>query len=97
MPEPTRDDILLEAMQCITHDRAATHGDAEDSFQTIADVWSWWLSNRPLSPLTAADVAMMMALFKIGRIAGNSTHEDNYIDLAGYAALAGEISMMGDR
>ena len=99
MPEPTRDDILLEAQQCITVDRAATHGDAEDSFQTIADVWSWWLSNRPLpdDPLTAADVAMMMVLFKAGRIAGNSTHKDNYVDLAGYAALAGEISMTGDR
>ena len=54
-----RDDILHEAMHCINVDRAATHGNAEDSF----------------------------------RIAGNSTHEDNYVDLAGYAALAGEISM----
>tara|TARA_R110000772_G_scaffold230205_1_gene340991 strand:- start:169 stop:462 length:294 start_codon:yes stop_codon:yes gene_type:complete len=97
MTKSIRDDILLEAMQCITHDRAATHGDAEDSFQTIADVWSWWLSNRPLSPLTAADVAMMMVLFKAGRICGNKTHEDNYVDLAGYAALAGEISMKEDK
>jgi len=38
------------------------------------------------------DVAIMMALFKIARIAGNAQHEDNYVDLAGYAALAGEIS-----
>jgi hypothetical protein len=36
---------------------------------------------------------MMMSLFKIARIAGNSLHGDNYVDLAGYAALAGEISM----
>ena len=99
MTRSIRDDILCEAMQCITVDRAATHGDAEDSFQTIADVWSWWLSNRPLpdDPLTAADVAMMMALFKVGRIAGNKTHADNYVDLAGYAALAGEISITEDK
>jgi hypothetical protein len=95
MTRSIRDDILLEARQCITVDRAATHGDAEDSFQTIADVWSWYLSNRllPDDPLTPADVAMMMALFKIGRIFGNKTHEDNYVDLAGYAALAGEMSL----
>tara|TARA_R110002153_G_scaffold135275_1_gene284778 strand:+ start:205 stop:516 length:312 start_codon:yes stop_codon:yes gene_type:complete len=95
MTRSIRDDILCEAMQCITVDRAATHGDAEDSFQTIADGWNWYLCNRTLpdDPLTAADVAMLMVLFKIGRICGNSTHEDNYIDLAGYAALAGEISM----
>jgi hypothetical protein len=90
-----RDDILCEAMHCINVDRANTHGDAEDSFSEIAKLWSWWLDNRsiPEAELLPEDVAMMMALFKIGRIAGNSTHEDNYVDLAGYAALAGEISM----
>tara|TARA_R110000803_G_scaffold29195_2_gene66849 strand:+ start:389 stop:688 length:300 start_codon:yes stop_codon:yes gene_type:complete len=99
MTKSIRDDILSKAQQCITVDRAATHGDAEDSFQAIADVWSWLLGNRPLpdDPLTAADVAMMMVLFKAARISGNSTHEDNYVDLAGYAALAGEISMTEDR
>ena len=90
MTRSIRNNILLEAQHCITVDRDATHGDAEDSFQTIADVWSWWLCNRPLpdDPLTPADVAMMMA-----RISGNSTHVDNYTDLAGYAALAGEMSL----
>lgn len=90
-----RDDILYEAMHCINVDRAATHGDAEDSFSEIAKLWDWWLQNRtiPEAELLPEDVAMMMALFKIGRIAGNPTHDDNYVDLAGYAALAGEISM----
>jgi hypothetical protein len=89
-----RDDILHEAMHCINVDRAATHGDAEDSFSQIAQLWDWWLQNRsiPEADLLPEDVAMMMALFKIGRIAGNRTHEDNYVDLAGYCALAGEIS-----
>jgi hypothetical protein len=90
-----RDDILHEAISAITVDRAATHGDAEDSFSEIAKLWSWWIDNRPVpeAELLPEDVAMMMALFKIGRIAGNRTHADNYVDLSGYAALAGEISM----
>jgi len=90
-----RDIILSEAMNCINVDRAATHGDAEDSFGEIAKLWSWWLDNRDIidRELKPEDVAMMMALFKIGRIAGNSKHGDNYVDLAGYCALAGEISM----
>ena len=90
-----RDYILNKAIQCITVDRAATHGDAEDSFSEIAKLWSWWIDNRtiPEAELLPEDVAMMMALFKIGRIAGNPTHYDNYVDLAGYTALAGEISM----
>jgi hypothetical protein len=36
---------------------------------------------------------MMLALLKIGRIATGHTKADNYIDLAGYAACAGEIAM----
>ncbi len=89
-----RDEILQTAESHITVDRAATHGDAEDNFQATADLWSWWLSNRqiPEGPLEASDVAMMMSLFKIARISANGGHEDSYIDLCGYAALAGEIS-----
>jgi hypothetical protein len=89
-----RDDILHEAISAITVDRAATHGDAEDSFSEIAKLWDWWLQNRPVpeAKLLPGDVSMMMSLFKIGRIAGNSRHEDNYVDLAGYCAIAGEIS-----
>ena len=90
-----RDYILNKAMHCVNVDRAATHGDAENSFSEIAKLWSWWIDNRPVpeAELLPEDVAMMMALFKIGRIAGNPTHYDNYVDLAGYTALAGEISI----
>jgi hypothetical protein len=35
---------------------------------------------------------MMMALLKIARIASGQTKEDNYVDLCGYAACAGEIA-----
>ena len=31
-----RKEVLQQAEQCITQDRAATHGDAEDSFSSIA-------------------------------------------------------------
>ena len=95
MAKMTRDEILYEAEHCINHDRAATHGDAEDSFQAVADVWSWWLSNRqlPEAPLSSEDVAMMLALFKVARISGNPKHDDSYVDAIGYLALCGEISL----
>ena len=35
----------------------------------------------------------MLALLKTGRIASGQTKADNYIDLAGYAACAGEIAL----
>lgn len=42
--------------------------------------------------LTAEDVANMMALLKIGRIAIGRHKDDSYIDAIGYLACAGEIA-----
>lgn len=93
--DPTsRQGVLDQAAQCITVDRAATHGDAEDSFGAIAELWQWWLENRtPDGPIEASDVAMMMSLFKVGRTAGNPSHSDNYVDMLGYTALMAEMNL----
>jgi hypothetical protein len=86
-----RVEFLDTAKDCITRDRAATHGKAEQNFDAIARGWDWWLSIRSAGPLTAYDTAMMMVIFKAARMAGNPAHGDSATDLAGYAALAGEL------
>ena len=86
-----RTEILLQAERFITKDRAAEHGDAENNFSAIANGWNWWMSIRKPGPLTAYDTAMMMVIFKAARLAGNPKHQDSAVDLAGYAAIAGEI------
>jgi hypothetical protein len=86
-----RVEFLDTAKDCITRDRAATHGKAEQNFDAIARGWDWWLSIRSAGPLTAYDTAMMMVIFKAARMAGNPSHGDSATDLAGYAALAGEL------
>lgn len=83
-----RAEILRAASQAVTVDRAATHGEAEDSFAAIAAIWSLRLG----VPVTAAQVALMMVDFKTVRAWGNPGHADSYVDIAGYAALAGEIA-----
>lgn len=61
-------------------------------------LWSVYLCARGMDqPLGAADVGAMMALFKLGRIATGGDKADNFIDLAGYAACAGEISTESGR
>ena len=87
-----RTDILADANCAITQDRAASYGAAEDNFSTIADAWARWLG----TDVTAHDVGMMMMLFKAARIRANPAHADSYVDLAGYAALAGEIATEGE-
>jgi hypothetical protein len=86
-----RSDILTTARQAVTVDRAATHGQAENTFGRIARGWDWWLASREPGPLTPFDVACMMSIFKLARMAGNPAHQDSAVDLCGYGAIAGEI------
>lgn len=89
-----REEILKTASQYVTVDRAATHGDAENNFDAISDLWVNYLIGREVQSITGYDVAIMMALFKIGRIRSNPSHVDSYVDAAGYLAIAGEIACM---
>lgn len=81
-----REEILNTAGRLISQDRAATYGDAKESHQRIADLWATYLGVS----ITAKDVAALMVLLKISRSKG-AKHVDNWIDVAGYAALAGEM------
>ena len=87
-PASPRADILDQAKQAVTKDRAATHGDAERNFGLIAAYWSAHLDCE----VSATDVAVMMGLLKLARAKSNPGHMDNWVDLAGYTACGGEIA-----
>lgn len=83
----TRSEILDTAKQMVCGDREEDYGTPENNFTTIAHLWSAYKNVE----FSALDVAMMMALLKVARIkAGTKT--DSFVDLAGYAACAGEIA-----
>jgi len=83
----TRTSILEQAARCVTTDRAAAHGDVEELFAQIAAVWSC----RTGVTITPAQVALMMIDLKVCRAWNNPRHDDNWIDIAGYAACGGEV------
>lgn len=85
----TRSDILEQARVCVCGHRENEYGSPEDNFKTIANLWSSYKDVE----FTATDVAMMMALLKIARVKGGNATEDSFVDLAGYAACGGEISL----
>ena len=88
-----RDEILNRAKECICKERQAEYGDAKVNFSLVGLLWEDYLSLiNPNISIDAEDVAIMMALLKIARIATGSGTADSFVDLAGYAALAGEIS-----
>ena len=74
----TRKEILEAAQKCVCGDREQDYGSPEKSFMAIAKI-------------LPEDVAAMMCLFKIARIATGHGKADNWIDLAGYAACGGEL------
>jgi hypothetical protein len=75
------------ASKLISGDRAKKHGDMFHSHDRIAKFWSVYLGKT----IDAHDVACMMALLKIARTQCGETNPDDYVDMAGYAAIAGEL------
>ncbi len=80
--------VLSRAASLITGDRQADYGDAAESFDRIATMWSAYLG----ATVKAHDVAAMMALLKISRSLESPTKGDSWTDLAGYAALGAELA-----
>lgn len=91
-----RSEILAAAEKCVNGNRQQDYGTPERSFETIAALWNAYLSGTGFSILDIKpdDVAAMLALLKIARIATGHGKDDNWIDLAGYAACGGEIQSM---
>ena len=97
----TRSEILEAANTCVCGDREQDYGSPENNFETIGLLWGVYLrAAHPeftkvmaINHITPKDVAAMMALLKVARIATGGK-ADSYVDLAGYAACAGEIATM---
>lgn len=89
---PLRNRLLDAAKEIINGEREGNYGDAYTNFDTIADLWHTYLKRRGPGPLLAEDVALMMALVKVARLASQPTHWDSWLDIAGYAALGAEVA-----
>lgn len=90
----TRADILHAAEKCVCGQREQDYGTPEDNFKAIAELWEAYLNKACTRGVNvrveAKDVAAMMALLKIARIAAGGGKADSWIDLAGYAACGAE-------
>lgn len=86
-----RQEILDKAKECVCGQRQQDYGNPENNFGLIARLWTDYYNKTDVI-FTAKDVAMMMALLKVARIRTGKGTKDSFVDLAGYAACAGEIS-----
>jgi hypothetical protein len=82
-----RGEILQEAARLTAKDRQNIYGDPRTNHRRIADLWTTYLEHE----ITPQQVAICMALVKVARLMQTET-EDSFVDLAAYAAIAGEIA-----
>lgn len=92
-----RGDILRTAASLTEGDRAAAYGEPFENMLNFASLLGGYLEARfsvHHDAVTAEDAAFIMVLAKMARTIDHKLppHADNYIDLAAYAAMAGEIA-----
>lgn len=87
--------IATAAADLVSGDRKQAYGDVLSGLTRIAILWNGWLiatGAAPARPITAHDVAQMMVSLKQARSATGPLREDNYVDMAGWSAIAGEAA-----
>ena len=92
------DEFCIKAAKHLTGDRRSTHGDMEEGFFLISNLWSHYLMSAKNAEVDVdpSDVANMMILLKVARSVVGKYNEDDYIDMAGYAGIAGFLASEGD-
>lgn len=89
-------EMLKAAAEAVSGDRERTHGSALQNHQNIARMWSAYLVNAGGQEIGPVDVANMMELLKVARRQSGAHNMDDYVDGAGYAAMALEVREMSE-
>ena len=88
-----RETVLKAATDAVMRDRNAEYAPPEQNFARIRDLWNTYLEGRTI---TSYDVAIMCGLIKVARCISSPQQIDHLVDLAGYAACAGDIVVAGE-
>lgn len=102
LPEQNSQDIkaqlVAEALGIVTGARLGAYGKPEKNFERIARLWNAYLENRPPTApgirLIDLDVAQMMVLVKMARMAETPAHRDSIVDILGYTLCYGELALL---
>tara|TARA_R100000951_G_scaffold116383_2_gene127946 strand:+ start:3623 stop:3931 length:309 start_codon:yes stop_codon:yes gene_type:complete len=83
-----REDVLRNAEELTSAVRDEIYGDPTTNHERIAEMWSSILN----VDVRAEEVVLCMIAVKMSRLCRTPHHEDSWVDIAGYAALGGEIA-----
>jgi hypothetical protein len=91
-----RKELLTKAIEITEGARQEHYGSPEDNFARIAEYWQAYLRQTQLEGckpiIMGHDVAVMMILMKVARLAADQLHDDSWLDIAGYAACGSQVA-----
>lgn len=83
---PSVETILEEAEKAVNGPRQENYGHPAINFTRIAEYWTIHLGSKLNgASILPEDVATMMILLKVARLANSPNHRDSLVDIAGYA------------
>jgi len=87
-------EIMDKVKKLVSSDRDKQNGDSVSNHENIARLWSSYLQNKTKLGIIILpeDVATLMVLLKIARSQGGTFNIDDFVDMTGYSAIAGEIT-----
>jgi len=95
-----RSELLKEAERIITQERNKSYGEPDEDFQRIAAIADGmgfrFTAGEITRHLTGSDVALFMICLKLSRLGWMSTHQDSWMDIAGYAACGFETAVLSE-
>ena len=80
--------MLLQHAAVVIEHREGIYGPPQELFAHIARRWTLVLG----APVTPAQVALCLIDLKLARLTRNPSHLDSIVDVAGYAAILGEVA-----
>jgi hypothetical protein len=86
-----RDELLDTAKDLVNGPRAKDYGDAYENHERVAQLWSVILDKE----VSVSQVYQCLTALKLARLIVTPTHEDSWVDIAGYASLGGEVDGKG--
>ena len=88
-----RKDVLESAIKCVCRDRENEYGSPKENLESVARYLTEYTRSKygVQIPYTGKDVTLIMMFVKIAREATGRGKLDNWVDMAGYAALGAEL------
>jgi hypothetical protein len=83
-----RKDILELAGELTAEIRDEVYGDPLTNHERIAEIWSAILDVN----VKREEVVLCMIAVKMSRLCQSLDHTDSWVDIAGYAAIGGEMT-----